>query len=370
MKKNINKEYTIWVDIVKGIAIIAVVLLHINYIYPEGVNRSAIISMMGDSWHMPLFYVVAGFFVTRERLTDPKNMIKNKFRRLYLRLLYYYIPFLLLHNVFLITGFYNNYTDYGGKQMFMYSFTDYLLKFLQVLFFMGREPYASPLWFVYVLFEAFILLSILSWIVKRITGNTGIKWEIIISILLITTSSISYALTNIFDFTIPRVSNVPSAAWLIFLGMMMKNRFCLGFNNKYLAIASLILLLSVCYIKEGCMMTNDYYNIVHISVIAITSTYFFAYIAKKIEHNIAGELIAYIGHHSFHIMSLHLISLSIFAWIYNNLFSASLPYYILGVQTDSITMYIVLTIVGVTMPLGFAKLCYKYFDNVTSNKKK
>ena len=351
-----KKVYNIWVDIMKGIAIIAVVLLHVDYIYPEDINKAVLISILGDSWHMPLFYMIAGFFVSRERLTDPVFMVKNKFRKLHLRLLYYYVPFLLLHNVFLITGFYNGETEYGGKQMILYTFTDYIQKFLEVFFFMGREPYASPLWFVYVLFEAFISLSILSWIVKRITGETGFRWEITMSVTLILTSSISYSLTNIFDITIPRISNVPPAAWLIFLGMILKNRIKLNFDNKYLATASLAMLITVCYIKKCCMMTNDYHDIVHITFIAITATYFFAYIARKIEQNIIGKTLAYIGHHSFEIMSLHLISFAIFARTYNQLFSATLPFYKLGIKTDSLFLFMVLTLAGVTFPLGFASI--------------
>lgn len=87
------------VDITKGITIIAIVLGHIGYNYPSGilVNTKDLFIYL---WHVPVFFIVAGFFIKEEQLVQPKLWFKKKFSSLYLKILYFYIPAVLLHNNF------------------------------------------------------------------------------------------------------------------------------------------------------------------------------------------------------------------------------------------------------------------------------
>ena len=95
---------SLYVDIVKGVAIISVVLLHTNFQFPSS-HYMPLSSLLGWMWHVAVFFLIGGFF------------IKGKLGSLYKLLLYFYIPVVLLHNFFIRIGWYDSLTDYGGKYM-------------------------------------------------------------------------------------------------------------------------------------------------------------------------------------------------------------------------------------------------------------
>lgn len=155
-----------WVDIAKGFAILAVVLFHINYNYPD--NRLfPVTALFGYAWHVPVFFLIGGFFIKEERLVQPVGFIKGKIKSLYRLLLYFYIPAVLLHNALLDIGWYDTVTDYGGKFMSYWSATQTLKELLLAVCLAGREPILGAMWFVYVLFMALCGFSIISWMVKK-----------------------------------------------------------------------------------------------------------------------------------------------------------------------------------------------------------
>ena len=94
------------VDITKGVAIIAIVLGHITYSYPNCklLDSSALFYGL---WHVAVFFIVAGFFIKEEQLVQPKLWFKKKFSSLYLKILYFYVPAVLLHNALIKIGWYS-----------------------------------------------------------------------------------------------------------------------------------------------------------------------------------------------------------------------------------------------------------------------
>lgn len=94
---------TAYVDIAKGMAILSVVLLHVDFAYPQWPLLD-ISAMLGWYWHVPVFFLIGGFFLKDERLAQPVSFIKGKFRSLYLLALYIYLPATLLHNCLLWMG--------------------------------------------------------------------------------------------------------------------------------------------------------------------------------------------------------------------------------------------------------------------------
>lgn len=157
-----------WVDIVKAFSIIAVVLGHIDYQYPQ-VSLLPISTIIAWLWHVPVFFIIGGFFLKDERLTKPQSFIKGKIHSLYLPILYLYIPFVLLHNVMLDVGFYDTGIEYGGKYVSYWSAGQFVRGVAETVFLAGREPILGAMWFVYVLFIALCYLSIVSFLIKSIT---------------------------------------------------------------------------------------------------------------------------------------------------------------------------------------------------------
>lgn len=107
---------SIYVDIVKGVAIISVVLLHTNFQFPSS-HYMPLSSLLGWMWHVAVFFLIGGFFINESKLIQPFFFIKGKLGSLYKLLLYFYIPVVLLHNFFIRIGWYDSLTDYGGKYM-------------------------------------------------------------------------------------------------------------------------------------------------------------------------------------------------------------------------------------------------------------
>lgn len=159
---------SISVNITKGVAIIAIVLGHINFSYPTYtfVNYSVFVYGL---WHVAVFFIVAGFFIKEEQLVQPKLWFYKKFSSLYLKILYFYIPAVLLHNVLIYIGWYS--LESAEPVIYEYSAFDFAKQTILAVCLGGREPILGAMWFVYVLFMALIGLSGISWGIRKLTNN-------------------------------------------------------------------------------------------------------------------------------------------------------------------------------------------------------
>lgn len=88
------------IDIIKGFAMISVVLLHINFAFPK-IGILNMNSLFGGLWHVAVFFVVSGWLLKDSKLLSCKSFAKGKVINLYLKAMYVYIPLVLLHNAFL-----------------------------------------------------------------------------------------------------------------------------------------------------------------------------------------------------------------------------------------------------------------------------
>lgn len=166
MNLNKNNNRCGYVDIAKGMAILSVVLLHVDFVYPD-LPLLNVSGMLGWYWHVPVFFMIGGFFIKDERLNQPWIFIKGKFKSLYLLALYIYLPITLLHNVFFAIGWYSTDEVYGGKVISEWGLSEYLTGVLKTLLCAGREPMAGAMWFVYVLFFALCGYSLISRVVHK-----------------------------------------------------------------------------------------------------------------------------------------------------------------------------------------------------------
>ena len=86
-----QKRNTI-ISICKAFAIILMVIGHADC-------PPALLSFIYE-FHMPLFFITAGYFFSTKYLNDEKGFIVKRFKGLYIPFLKWSIFFLLLHNVF------------------------------------------------------------------------------------------------------------------------------------------------------------------------------------------------------------------------------------------------------------------------------
>lgn len=296
-----------WVDIAKAIAIMAIVIWHIHVCWIETPLLPLHILVAG-SWPVPVFFMMAGFFLINNKLQHPKSFITRKAKTLYLPTLWLYIGAVLLHNFFFIIGFYDTNINYDGKYLHIYSVHEILKNIVLSLFMAGQELILSPMWFVCVLFVALGIMSVISWVLSIIISSNRIYlWmQSIIFFLLVTIWTV---INHFHPIIIPRFSKLLPAIWLIFVGMAVRNVFNIQFNNPIIAIIAVFIVYVTTILQP---LTNDL--LPTNTVITIAACYALCYLSKKINKQIKylNNILAFIGRHSFYIMALHCFGFKFF----------------------------------------------------------
>lgn len=351
--KNVKKR-SVYIDIVKGFAIIAVVLLHVDFTWPQ-YKLLHLNSILGWLWHVPVFFCIGGFFIKEEKLQNPISFIKNKFRSLYLLALYIYFPATLLHNFLFKINWYSSEAIYGGKIINEWSLQEYIINCLKTLLCAGREPIMGAMWFVYTLLFALCGLSIISYLVKKCTKNEK-QYEWTRFILLLALQIISCIATSKFNFTIPRFSNAITVMLLIYLGEQINNRFKLQFDNWGCAIFSLLIFYQTSILfGDGIIGLNNnaYHDALQLTISCCAATYLLCFIAKKIEHSKIGKLIAVCGKESFYIMGLHIVGFKLCSTILIQLgyINGGLEQLMTPAIENNLFLLLIYTTCGVIIPI-------------------
>lgn len=353
-----------WVDIAKAIAIIAVVIGHIDYNYPN-YKLFPITTLFIWLWHVPVFFIIGGFFLKDEKLLKPKSFILGKIKSLYLPILYLYIPITLLHNTLLDIGLYDVSIEYGGKYVDRWDWVELVKRVFEAIFLAGREPALGAVWFAYVLFMALCLISFLSFLIDRFNPRKE-YFEEIRCVVLLTIATIGSILTNLFDFTIPRFNNVLTACWLIYIGKLLVRKYNLSFDNKFLFVLSLMIVYIFAIFHGSVQLNqNKFDNIVSLTISSVAALYAIAYISKKCKGRIA-HLLSIIGRDSFYIMGLHLIAFKPCVLLLN-LCGYKLNLAELLAPAPDIFCFILFVLGGTLLPLGFIYL-FRSIKTVITNE--
>lgn len=308
-----------WVDIAKGIAIIAVVLGHINYNWPGG-RLVPLSDLLIWLWHVPVFFMIGGFFLKDEKLLHPNSFIWGKVKSLYLLILYIYIPVLLFHNLFIRIGFYDLNLEYYGKYVTEWGMIDFGKHLLAAVFFAGREPLLGAMWFVYVLFLALCIISVVSWLLKLIGGRWNEQmYELIRGLVFGALAILGCTLTQLFNFTLPRFNNTLVAVWLVYIGMLVVQKARLQFTNPIAALACGLIAWHSATCRGGVnLVSNDFGDVIVLTVTTIACLYVVCYLSKLIERTrVLSIALSDIGRNSFYIMGLHFFGFKIATLILN-----------------------------------------------------
>lgn len=146
-------------SIAKGIAIILMVAGHaecpeplINFLY---------------LFHMPLFFMAAGYFFSRKNVDDPWNFCARRFKGLYVPFVKWSLFFLLIHNLMFEVGVLNEeYGNWSGGVTHPYTLHGALQRAVTIVTGMGGydEFLAGAFWF----FRALLITSILFLVFYRL----------------------------------------------------------------------------------------------------------------------------------------------------------------------------------------------------------
>lgn len=346
------RKRVLYIDILKGFAIIAVVLFHINCLFPS--TQLFNFGILGAMWHVPLFFLISGFFITESKLADTKNFLWNKFKGLYLKGLYYFLPVALLHNVFFELNWYREGVSYSGEFETVLGIKELLILLVKNLFLMSREPIVGAMWFLDSLFIAMVGLCLLVYISKKLKFNLKSLFLPIMALLIL-----SNVTTNILGVTLPKINNSVTAMALIYMGHMLFQNGGGRFINFYSFLIALCLLWGISILDPKVALNNNVFSSpFQLLGITISAFYCWAFIATKMENNILGKIVAFIGENSFCIMGLHFIAFKLCSMILTPLTGTPFATWCLTTPELGTNYLLVATylVFGIVIPLGVAKM--------------
>lgn len=189
------------ISIAKGIAIILMVAGHAegpelltNFIY---------------TFHMPLFFIAAGYFFIRRYLTDPWTFIAKRIKGLYFPFLRWSLFFLLLHNVWFHFGILNEqFGNWTGGVTHPYTLKSACHRiFLMVTGMAGYDEFmAGAFWFFRGLLVASVAFLLLY---KLLDSRARLRPEACVAVIC---ASIIALMALRINYCI-KITTIPNGGW-------------------------------------------------------------------------------------------------------------------------------------------------------------
>ena len=170
-------------SIIKALAIILMVIGH--------AEAPGLITNFIYTFHMPVFFIAAGYFFQRKYLQQPWEFCAKRFRGLYVPMVKWSIMFLLLHNVFFYFGILNEqYGNWTGGVTHPYSWHSALQRLVLIVTSMSGydEFMAGAFWFFRGLLVASIVFMVLYKLLDERTRLTPVQ-----SVSLIALATLGFA---------------------------------------------------------------------------------------------------------------------------------------------------------------------------------
>ena len=345
-------------DILKGIGIILVVLGHCGFIYTNFIYM----------FHMPLFFIVTGYFfkeLNYDNWLNVKNFIVRKIKFLYVPYVLTNLIFLYCTQLFIKLHFYSAQTPEnimmkGYDIIEPLSFKLYLIKTFEILILYLREPLSGPTWFLKVLFFISVFSCIGHYICKKIFKNT-IKFQIarfLIYLLLFMLGNILHLIKCNFY----QIGTILTSCMFFYDGICYQK-----YQNKikitYISflISFIILLLSYLYQYpyRTEISVNSYLNPFIILLTSITGFIFLLSISKFLNNNeIVKNILAFIGANTLWILCLHSFCFRCLTCLHVFLYGEPISFlykHAVGITTGN-GWWILYTIIGISGPLVIKKI--------------
>ena len=291
-------------------------------------------------FHMPLFFFCSGIFYKEiSTRTDVEYYLKRRIKSLYLPFVKWSVFFLLLHNVFLLTGIYNSYYGFDGGSVF-YSISDVFQRLFMILFTMnGYEEILGGFWFIRSLFVSCLLIAVASYFFKY---DFRYKYWLLCVSFLVATIAIRRIVPNIEFWREISMGCLGAMFYLLGYLLMPFSRY---WQNRYsFLICCFSLLFFFYYFETGISMGCGYNKVIPFTLSAISGTLLIIYISKQLENNtsLIKRVLYYIGNHTLVILALHFLSFRFVSYFFTVVYGinvahvaehpvikdiSSLPYY-------------------------------------------
>ena len=136
-------------------------------------------------FHMPVFFIAAGYFFDKKYLDDPWTFCKKRVKGLYVPFVKWSVFFLVFHNLFFKIGLMNQqYGNWEGGVTQPYSWFQFWQRLVHIIFSMGGydEFLAGAFWFFRALLVAsimFLILYLLLYNRHKWLNHDTVPWVII-----------------------------------------------------------------------------------------------------------------------------------------------------------------------------------------------
>ena len=163
-----------WVDMLKGVAIICVIIGHRTW-SGYGIFPCALKTWI-YSFHMPLFFFLSGFVFSIDKYENFKQFLISKIKTMIIPMVFFSVVVSTFHYVYYGLLLHNASTE----------FTAFMKKMIFSLFLQGRQQeYNSALWFLTCLF----VIQIILYGIVRFAKNL---WYIFAAVLLCFIAGVAY----------------------------------------------------------------------------------------------------------------------------------------------------------------------------------
>lgn len=295
------------ISICKGLAIILMVIGHaecpgllMNFIY---------------LFHMPIFFITAGYFFKRTYLDDPWTFVAKRFKGLYVPMVKWSIFFLLIHNLMFQIGVLNEqFGNWEGGVTHPYNLRMWLHRLVTIVFSMGGydEFLAGAFWF----FRALLISSILFLVLYKLLDGrhkwlTGMRpvWLICVACLAFAMVKINWSLkiTTVVQGGIRETWGVLFFA----IGVLYRHYESKIYKHWLLALAFCGLLVGGSYLHLSGMTLKP--KMLDVLTLPITGTIGFLmvhYVAGVIDRreNMVKRFLVHCGEMTIYIYVFHIIS--------------------------------------------------------------
>ncbi len=307
-------------------------------------------------FHVPLFFIISGFFFKEDYLSTPKNFILGRLRRLWVPFLLWSVPFILLHNIFFKLDIYSPKVTFRGASVPYYSIADIFVRLAKLIFFQESEQLLGGFWFLPCLFFTAIIFFVFSFI------SSKLKKSYALPVLCV----LGFILGNFMFYKNIRFPFIPYdfrlffiITFLFLIGFLYKKYEHLVPINSYFSLLCLLLLVFVLtighYKIDSINNTVGYLPkaILYLVFTPILGTYITLYLSKMISRYRIADFFDYIGRNTITILALHFLSFKLvsFLIVYSenlNLFEiASFP-----VIPNRDSWFLAYFLAGVLIPLA------------------
>lgn len=342
------------ISICKGIAIILMVAGH--------AEPPTLISNFIYIFHMPLFFITAGYFFSRRYLDDPWSFCARRFKGLYLPFLKWSVLFLLLHNVWFEIGLLNEqYGNWTGGVTHPYSVREFFQRLMMIVTSMSGydEFMAGAFWFFRGLLVASILFLALYRLVDRGTRLSPLQGAVAVCAVALAFNA--YRLG--FGFKIGTIPNggLREVWGMFFFGVGVIYRHLEArIGNRFWLSALCLGVMCVGAWRHWCGMNNNgqLRDLLTLPLTGVAGFLLTKHVATLIDSagGMAARWLTHIGENTLYVFVFHIISMKAVSlvkiWWYG-LDPAQIGcHMVIHYNNHEDLFWLLYTVAGVGIPLG------------------